>query len=1465
MASGKWDPSTGSVKPELASNPWRIHQDVKPGQAQLIAQAWKRHERDRKLVSLGYKEVNEIFQEEWNHDLEKYQQEVFATSLVLDFSNKLSEANEVQSNDVKTVNDQAQSVMPKALVSEVYTTTERVAKSARKRGHKVGSSLSLESGWDFTRLLDRRAARKLIAEEMPYFLILAFPCTFWSILLNLNPPKDYEKRLKEAATLLRFAVQLAKDQRGRGHHFVLENPQSSRAWTLKEMVRALEDLQARTVDFHQCRFKLTDVHGQPHRKATRIATSSDYVIAELDGVKCLGDHDHAHVIGGTSISRRAGQYPWALALALVRGMERQFEYDFKKPHSTLAIEGENLENEEEAPMDLQPDSDDSGSEPGGEVQFEEPHKISQGVKQALRRLHENTGHRSPKRLARALQVAGAPPQVVHAARRFHCAVCNEQKAPKARRPASLPSPKDTGDQVHLDIFELFDIEERRFYVIHAIDATSRFQMAEALEHKSSENVERFMAQKWLPILGPPRVIVADQGKEFVSHAFESFCSKRSIYLHHTAIQAPWQNGICERGGAVLKALARSIIKAHSVLGKEEMETALQEAVMSYNADVTDAGVSPCQAAFGRQPRMHGDCLGDFGRRLAEHSLISSSPSLARQVAMRETARLAMLRLHFSRGLRKAEVARSRSSTVTSMQGLEPGSIVYFYRQSKYNNKTAASKKKLSRWHGPALLVALEPNNGYVSYRGQLSKCALEHLRPASTLEQVASSVWEDAIQEVVDAACHDQEMVKPQPKIEPPKAAPASALEEYEPTEPPEDREREAEPEDNPLDLPPVHPQEMVRALEPRPESSQPAWSRMTSSLPESTVAQSPFPEAVRQAWAQRMPRQTSLDTATGSVKRPADAAPADVEGAAKRIAHEEPPASTPTPTEPRPSSMAHDALVMSHEVMEAMAYAEVHPLRQIQAQAILDHHNPMEAKVPDHGTWRGNWPMPSRTEFKRRQELRQLWPLGNEDASREVLAVLTARKERPWTSMTEDEKGEFRKAAAKGWSVWTDNDAVEILPDEEAARIRTRLKAEGQSHRILVPRFVYVDKNDGLRTQQNQLPLLANARLVVPGYADVEAYGIRCDAPTASRTSQHLLLTFAASMKWSLWSADIKSAFMKGEEFGPNERVLYLANIRAKAKDEPLLPFAPNGLCRVRKGVFGLADSPRRWYKRLNKAVTKRGWRISTLDNALWFLWSADGACLEGMMVSHVDDLLLAGNARAKETLSSLGEELGFGAISEGSFTYCGKHIEQLPDKSIKVTMKEYHQNLQPVRISQERKKDLSSQLNPGEHKQLRAILGSLQWLVAQLRIDCGFQLSSLQGEAPTIGTLQRANLLLRQMKQHADFALQFKPMDLKGAGILVVSDASLGNVLKSGSAEGEPLKKVYSQAAYLVMIADANLMAGKKGRFTILDARSHRLQRVCRSTFAAELLGRSHGHRPILPGSAGRSFWPSLGPKAF
>ena len=145
----------------------------------------------------------------------------------------------------------------------------------------------------------------------------------------------------------------------------------------------------------------------------------------------------------------------------------------------------------------------------------------------------------------------------------------------------------------------------------------------------------------------------------------------------------------------------------------------------------------------------------------------------------------------------------------------------------------------------------------------------------------------------------------------------------------------------------------------------------------------------------------------------------------------------------------------------------------------------------------------------------------------------------------------------------------------------------------------------------------------------------------------------YTASKRWLLYSADVKSAFLKGENFGPDERELYVSQIRVSSPDEPLLPLGEGGLARAKKGIFGLADSPRRWYLRLNKSVTKLGWVRSELDAALWFLWSGDGT-LDGMLISHVDDLLMGGNARAHESLLQFGRELGFGSLETGSFNYC-------------------------------------------------------------------------------------------------------------------------------------------------------------------------------------------------------------------
>ena len=194
-------------------------------------------------------------------------------------------------------------------------------------------------------------------------------------------------------------------------------------------------------------------------------------------------------------------------------------------------------------------------------------------------------------------------------------------------------------------------------------------MAEVPKDKSADAVVNFVVRRWMPIFGPPQVLVADQGREFISWKFEEMAAQHFILHRHTAVQAPWQNGVCENGGGILRASATAIIKSQSLLGAEDVDQAAARSCCYSLATMTSTKLVllPAQAALGRQPRMVGDVLGDFGQRLAEHGLVESRPSFARQVAMREVAKLAMLRLHFSRGLRRAEMARSRTLTVADAQ------------------------------------------------------------------------------------------------------------------------------------------------------------------------------------------------------------------------------------------------------------------------------------------------------------------------------------------------------------------------------------------------------------------------------------------------------------------------------------------------------------------------------------------------------------------------------------------------------------------------------------------------------------------------------------------------------------------------------------------------------------------------------------------------------------------------------
>ena len=128
--------------------------------------------------------------------------------------------------------------------------------------------------------------------------------------------------------------------------------------------------------------------------------------------------------------------------------------------------------------------------------------------------------------------------------------------------------------------------------------------------------------------------------------------------------------------------------------------------------------------------------------------MESRPSFARQVAMREVAKLAMLRLHFSRGLRRAEMARSRTPTVANAQELAAWNHSFLPLQSGSSASSAGAALDFSG-HGGACKWL------YFS-EGSTVKAAIEHVRKASTLEQITMEEWESAMQDVVEAAMNDR-------------------------------------------------------------------------------------------------------------------------------------------------------------------------------------------------------------------------------------------------------------------------------------------------------------------------------------------------------------------------------------------------------------------------------------------------------------------------------------------------------------------------------------------------------------------------------------------------------------------------------------------------------------------------------------------------------------------------------------
>lgn len=108
-------------------------------------------------------------------------------------------------------------------------------------------------------------------------------------------------------------------------------------------------------------------------------------------------------------------------------------------------------------------------------------------------------------------------------------------------------------------------------------------------------------------------------------------------------------------------------------------------------------------------------------------------------------------------------------------------------------------------------------------------------------------------------------------------------------------------------------------------------------------------------------------------------------------------------------------------------------------------------------------------------------------------------------------------------------------------------------------------------------------ARLVAKGFT--QSYGIDYQetfAPVAKLNTIRVLLSLAANQDWPLHQLDIKNAFFNGDL----EEEVYM-------EIPPGLETSSNfnRVCRLKKSLYGLKQSPRAWFDRFTKTVAQYGY----------------------------------------------------------------------------------------------------------------------------------------------------------------------------------------------------------------------------------------------------------------------------------
>lgn len=135
-------------------------------------------------------------------------------------------------------------------------------------------------------------------------------------------------------------------------------------------------------------------------------------------------------------------------------------------------------------------------------------------------------------------------------------------------------------------------------VIQVIDHKSKLRFARVLKDKSGVSVAKFLKSIYA-IIGPPRWLQSDNGKEFINEHVISLNAKWNVQFIHSSPYHPQTNGVVERANGFMKQAIRNWQDANP---EDDWTEALELIVHNLNSIRHETlGMSPYEYVFGVRP------------------------------------------------------------------------------------------------------------------------------------------------------------------------------------------------------------------------------------------------------------------------------------------------------------------------------------------------------------------------------------------------------------------------------------------------------------------------------------------------------------------------------------------------------------------------------------------------------------------------------------------------------------------------------------------------------------------------------------------------------------------------------------------------------------------------------------------------------------------------------------------------